>query len=452
MKRAIIVQGLGFGDEGKGATVDFLAREFAADLVVRYCGGPQAAHNVVLPDGRRHVFAQFGSGTLAGAATYLGEQMIINPPAMHAEARHLRELIGEDPFAKLLVHPRALVSTVYHQQLNRLRELSRGAKRHGSCGHGIGEARNYWLRYGSDAIFAADLKEREALSAKLELMRQRMLSDAQDFIDRVPIEEQRRAELFREPVGGFAAELAILGVPIALNAKTPNSSTEVFEGAQGVLLDEWRGFHPYTTWSTVTLHHALAMIEPMEIDELCILGLTRAYQTRHGAGPLPTFDRDLDARLSDPGNPANAWQGALRDGWLDLVLLRYAVETAGAPLDGLVVNHLDEVASLKPKVCVGYRLPDGNEIDRLPAAAAPNLAAQERLTAILEEAAPIYEPASAMDIANRLAAEIAPLAITSCGPTWRHRELQNLQFHSLFLGDAQSAAPANAAVPVGSPA
>ena len=123
MKRAIIVQGLGFGDEGKGATVDFLAREFAADLVVRYCGGSQAAHNVVLPDGRRHVFAQFGSGTLAGAATYLGEQMIINPPAMHAEARHLRELTGDDPFAKLLVHPRSLVSTVYHQQLNRLREL-----------------------------------------------------------------------------------------------------------------------------------------------------------------------------------------------------------------------------------------------------------------------------------------------------------------------------------------
>ena len=83
MKRAVIVQGLGFGDEGKGATVDFLTRELRADLVVRYCGGSQAGHNVVLPDGRRHAFAQFGAGTLAGAATYLGEQMVINPPAMH---------------------------------------------------------------------------------------------------------------------------------------------------------------------------------------------------------------------------------------------------------------------------------------------------------------------------------------------------------------------------------
>ena len=106
MKRAVIVQGLGFGDEGKGATVDFLTRELAADLVVRYCGGSQAGHNVVLPDGRRHVFAQFGAGTLAGAATYLGEQMIVNLPAMHKEAQHLLEMTGEDPFVKLLVHPR----------------------------------------------------------------------------------------------------------------------------------------------------------------------------------------------------------------------------------------------------------------------------------------------------------------------------------------------------------
>jgi adenylosuccinate synthase len=193
------------------------------------------------------------------------------------------------------------------------------------------------------------------------------------------------------------------------------------------------------------------MIEPMEIDEHCILGVTRAYQTRHGAGPLPTFDRDLDTRLSDPGNPANAWQGAFRHGWLDLVLLRYAAEMAGAPLDGLVVNHLDE-AALKSKVCVAYRLPVGNEIDRLPAAAAPNLAGQERLTAILQQASPIYEPISASGIRNRLAAEIAPLAITANGPTWRHRELQNLQFHSLFLGEAQSSVSANTAAPAGSPA
>src|SRR3954468_11755899 len=117
MKTAIITVGLGFGDEGKGATVDGLCRRLGADLVVRYCGGSQAAHNVALPDGRRHVFSQFGAGTLAGVPTYLGPQMIINPNALVREAAHLGEMGVRDPFATLTVHPHALVSTFFHQAL-----------------------------------------------------------------------------------------------------------------------------------------------------------------------------------------------------------------------------------------------------------------------------------------------------------------------------------------------
>src|SRR5262245_29158031 len=126
MKRAVITVGLGFGDEGKGAAVDFLCRHLGADLVVRYCGGSQAAHNVVLPDGRRHVFAQFGSGTLAEVPTHLGRHVIISPTALEPEAAHLRELGVADPFALLTVDRRALVATPYHRAMNRLRELSRG--------------------------------------------------------------------------------------------------------------------------------------------------------------------------------------------------------------------------------------------------------------------------------------------------------------------------------------
>src|SRR3954467_12593942 len=94
MKRAILTVGLGFGDEGKGATVDYLTRRLDADLVVRYCGGSQAGHNVELPDGRRHTFAQFGAGTLArpGTRTYLGPAVVIDPPALAREAQHLAEL------------------------------------------------------------------------------------------------------------------------------------------------------------------------------------------------------------------------------------------------------------------------------------------------------------------------------------------------------------------------
>src|SRR4051795_5248276 len=99
MKRAVITVGLGFGDEGKGAAVDFLARHFEADLVVRYCGGSQAGHNVQLPDGRRHTFSQFGAGTLAPQRprTYLGPAVVISPGALLREAYHLAELGVEWP-------------------------------------------------------------------------------------------------------------------------------------------------------------------------------------------------------------------------------------------------------------------------------------------------------------------------------------------------------------------
>jgi adenylosuccinate synthase len=441
MKRAIIVQGLGFGDEGKGATVDFLARELAADLVVRYCGGSQAGHNVVLPDGRRHAFSQFGAGTLAGAATFLGEQTIVNLPAMHNEARRLLEMTGGDPFRKLAVHPRALVSTVYHQQLNRLRELSRGDGRHGSCGHGIGETRNYWLQHGQDALFAADLHDREALAGKLELLRQRVLLEVQELVDRVPADEQWRLDIFMEPAGQIAAELRKLAGPLAIQAAVPACTTAIFEGAQGVLLDEWRGFHPHTTWSTVTLHHALAMIQQSAAEEVCTLGVTRAYMTRHGAGPLPTWSGELDARLADPGNPANSWQGALRRGWLDLVLLRYAAETAGGPLDGLVLNCLDHLTDVSPQICVRYSCPPDAEIERLPVSPPPWLAAQVKLARLLERVVPVCVPVSLAELHDTLARAVAPIAVAGRGPTWQERTLAELRFRHDHLAARCSDAP-----------
>src|SRR5260370_41699717 len=111
MKGAIIAVGLGFGAEGKGATVDYLTRRYEADLIVRYCGGSQAGHNVQLPDGRRHTFSQFGAGTLAELGdtrprTYLGPHVIIDPLAMAREAQHLIELGVQHPGRLLTIHPR----------------------------------------------------------------------------------------------------------------------------------------------------------------------------------------------------------------------------------------------------------------------------------------------------------------------------------------------------------
>ncbi len=425
MKRAIITVGLGFGDEGKGAAVDFLTREYDAELVVRYCGGSQAGHNVELPDGRRHTFAQFGAGTLAGGArrpkTYLGPNVIIDPPAMLREARHLAELGVDNPTDLLAVHPRCLVTTVWHRALNQLRELSRDAGKHGSCGQGIGEARSYWLKHGEDALFAADLRDGSALRDKLELLRQRALLELQDFIHLVgdgPLRELDLWGLTTEAVARDLGASARNGAQIC--AQAPECETAIFEGAQGVLLDEYRGFHPHTTWSTVTAHHAWELVEQMEVESVAVVGITRAYATRHGEGPFPTWSPELTARLQDPGNPWNRWQGGLRCGWLDLPQLRYAAAVTG-PLDGIVVNHLDQIAGSECRVCDAY------EGAALSPAAAPNLAWQSRLTEELRQAGPVLSSATPDAVVQRLS-EIAPVVMTGVGPTHEERTFSGLRF------------------------
>jgi adenylosuccinate synthase len=424
MKRAVITVGLGFGDEGKGATVDFLTRALGADLVVRYCGGSQAGHNVELPDGRRHTFSQFGAGTLAGPnqpRTYLGPNVIIDPLALMREARHLAELGVRDPAALLTIHPRCLVTTPWLRTINRLRELSRGDAKHGSCGQGIGEARSYWLRYGDDAIFAGDLRHLDRLRHKLELQRQRVLLELQDFIDRVPTDALHEFDLWdltAEAVAGDFHEAVPEG--LAIDAAVPAFRTAIFEGAQGVLLDEYRGFHPYTTWNTVTPHHAWELVQAADVDAVAVLGITRAYTTRHGAGPLPTFSADLTARLQDAGNPWNRWQGSLRCGWLDLPLVRYAAAVAG-PLDGIVVNHLDQVRQADCQICEAYR-----NVTLTPSVA-PQLSWQGRLTQDLLRAKPVLSPATPDHILRSLG-ELAPVVMTSTGPTHEQRELIRLPF------------------------
>jgi adenylosuccinate synthase len=425
MKRAIITVGLGFGDEGKGATVDFLARRFEADLVVRYCGGCQAGHNVQLPDGRRHTFSQFGAGTLAAAPdpprTYLGPNVIIDPLAMAREARHLADLGVHDPAQFLTIHPSCLVTTPCLQILNRLRELSRGDAKHGSCGQGIGETRSYWLKYGEDAIVAADLRNLDVLRHKLELQRQRTLLELQDFIDKMNADALQEFHLWELNAEVVACDLHdAFPEGMVIDTAVPAFHTAIFEGAQGVLLDEYRGFHPHTTWNTVTPHHAWELVQAMGVEAVSVLGVTRAYTTRHGEGPLPTFSGELTERLKDVGNPWNRWQGSLRCGWLDLPLVRYAAAVAG-PLDGIVVNHLDHVRQIVCRVCDSYR-----NITLTPSAA-PHLSWQSRLTQELRQAEPVLTPATPDSIARSLS-ELAPVVITSTGPTHEQRELGKLTF------------------------
>ncbi|MGK8490941.1 adenylosuccinate synthetase [Nocardia asiatica] len=403
----IIVVDLGFGDAGKGATVDWLcAPESGFDVaaVVRFNGGAQAAHNVIA-DGRQHTFAQFGSGTFAGVPTLLSRHMLVEPIALAAEARGLAALGVRDPLSLLRIDGRALLTTPVHIAANRAREDARGRARHGSCGRGIGETAGYALAHAAPTV--SDCLHPLILRRKLRAL-------AAFYAPLIAGSDHRHepiddlVEMYRE----FAAAVAIVGDDQL--ARFARRGRVVFEGAQGVLLDEWRGFHPHTTWSTVEPRNARAMLAAIGASGY-VLGVTRIYQTRHGAGPFPTEDSGLD--LSEPHNTAGRYQGAFRLGHLDTVLLRYAVEVCGG-VDGLAVNHLDMPGTRY--AATAYTV-DGVVVDALRAGRWQDLDHQRELTGLLSRAEPILAELPA-DPVPWLAGTLGlPVVLTGHGPDRRHR-------------------------------
>ncbi len=186
--RAYIVVDLGFGDSGKGLLTDYLTRHFEAGVVVRYNGGAQAGHNVVAPDGRHHTFSQFGSGTfIPGVKTFLSRQVVIHPGALLVEGTILEKKGVPDAFTRLRVSDRALVITPYHQAANRIKEIVRGADRHGSCGVGVGEAVEDALMNPDGCVLAGDLVNPITLRRKLRSIRDQKRLQLHDFCrDTIP--------------------------------------------------------------------------------------------------------------------------------------------------------------------------------------------------------------------------------------------------------------------------
>jgi adenylosuccinate synthase len=410
------VSDLGFGDSGKGTVTEALVRKLGAGWVVRYNGGAQAGHNVVLEDGRFHTFSQFGAGTFVpGVRTFLSRFMVLHPGGLLEEARVLASKGVDDALERVCIDPRARVITPFHQAANRLREVLRGDARHGSCGLGVGETMHHSLECPSEGVVAGDLLDPEVLRGKLLRIQQRYWQEFSTY----------RRELLTDPLG--AAEMAVLessqatvmfleqanGVAPLVRLTRPHSGTVIFEGAQGVLLDEWRGFHPYTTWSTCTFDNALELVRELGGGEVFRLGVVRSYATRHGAGPFPTEEPSLD--MPEPYNRWGPWQQGFRLGWLDLPLLRYAVEACGG-LDGLAVTHLDRVGP-GWKLGVGYQ-----GMDRVALGPFRDLAYQERLGLSLSRARPIYQDISGIEDLCAVLQELAPIVLTSWGPTAADKE------------------------------
>ncbi|GAA4901443.1 adenylosuccinate synthase [Stackebrandtia albiflava] len=403
----VIVVDLGFGDAGKGTVVDWLCAMRGHRTVIRYNGGAQAAHNVVTPDGTHHTFAQFGAGSLVpGVHTHLSDRMLVDPLALATEADHLASCGVADPWRRLTVDERALITTPWHRAANRARELARGRDRHGSCGMGIGETARYALRYPQDAPTVGDCRAPARLRRKLAALAGRLPHDPA-----TPVPEVDRVAAV---LADFAATVRIVdGSHVSgLLADGP----AVFEGAQGVLLDEWHGFHPYTTWSTTTTANASAILAESGGGATAFrLGVLRAYTTRHGPGPLVTEDPELSTRLPEPHNSTGRWQGAFRAGHFDAVAHRYALAVTGG-VDALAVTHLDTVADSPVRMCDTYRMPDGSTLtDLVPGDR--DLERQRRLTARLSTARPVLRDPLSGDRAAEVSAALGvPVALTSHGP------------------------------------
>ncbi len=415
MKRSFVVVDMGFGDTGKGSCVDSLCRKTKIDGILKFNGGSNCSHQVCLPDGRSHRFSQWGSASFQGVPTYLGPNFIINVGAMLNEAKNLISVGVEGPCSFLRVSPDCLITTPYHQWLNQIKELARGDDRHGSCGHGIGETRSYWLKHGQDAPKACDLKRGVDLGAKLELLRQRILPEVYEVGQHPQCQELIERFLDVGP-GEMARDLIHDSRFLRLQAWGKQDwQTVVCEGSQGLLLDESWGFHPFTTWSTTTDRHAREMLAEVGCDDVTTIGCIRAFTTRHGAGPLPTYSLGLTQTLTDPGNPENEFQGALRVGYFDFSLYRYAL--AVQPVDALAVSWLDQFNETGDKVATGYRMPWGDEF-HLKYNPYPSPTDQRMAGDSLSIARPIYQTVTRDEFLSLLGQRIL---VKGFGPTFEDR-------------------------------
>ena len=316
------VVGLGFGDEGKGVVVDYLCSRKPESTVLRFSGGHQAAHTVTLED-TSHVFSNFGSGTLRGCPTYWSEFCTVEPRGLWKELEVLKSK-GVTP--KIHIHGNCRVTTPYDIVANWLSK----ERNHGTCGVGIWKTIERARR--GVTITASDVFENFQAGNRLK--------EVKDYYGGLHHEDlQPMLEEF------YYSVLQILGSSVQLFTDYPRENL-VFEGSQGLLLDEDLGFSPHTTPSKTNL------------DNLFTLGyipssvylVTRAYQTRHGAGPMTNQDLPVDVQRYEEATQYNPFQGSLRKTVLDLNLLANVVSKGMDYPDvtrHLVVTCLDQVERYK---------------------------------------------------------------------------------------------------------
>jgi adenylosuccinate synthase len=326
MIKAVI--GLGFGDEGKGCTVNWLASRYPDATVVRYSGGHQAGHHVKhLPSEKEHIFSNYGSGTLAGLKTYWSKHCVVDPVGLYVEAQVLKEK-GIHP--QIIINKKTPMCTPYEKAYN---DRDERTKRNGTCGQGL--YATMLREKHMHSILAGDINHKVALDIKMKLLAKTHPMHA------VSPRELREFEVACHWMSNCAE--------VTLVNRWEATDDIIFEGSQGLLLDQSMGFFPHCTPSDVG-SKGIAKVENME--NVSRYYVTRGYQTRHGAGPMTKHISNLEVTGNwDKTNPYNDQQGLMRWEVLDLDLLAYALDQ-----DGFECNHHDTlvVTCLEHMSCYTY--------------------------------------------------------------------------------------------------
>ena len=368
----VAIIGAQWGDEGKGKVVDWLASR--ADIVVRFQGGHNAGHTLVVGE-QTYKLSLLPSGLVRGKLGVIGNGVVVDPEALLAEMARLQAQGLVITPETLRIAENAPLILPLHGAIDRAREAARGEHKIGTTGRGIGPA--YEDKVARRAIRLCDLAEPDTLSHKLDelLLHHNTLLiglGAEPFEKQVLLD--RLLELaplllpFAEPVWELLDEARRAGRRI------------LFEGAQAVMLDVDHGTYPFVTSSNTVAATAAsgAGVGPSVVG--MVLGIAKAYTTRVGSGPFPTelFD-DVGRHLGEVGQEVGTVTGrSRRCGWFDAVMVRQAVKVGG--IQGLALTKLDVLDGFAElKICTGYEI-DGKPFRHLPAA----MGAQAR-------AKPVYE-------------------------------------------------------------
>ena len=355
----VTVIGAQRGDEGKGKVIDWLANR--ADVVVRFQGGNNAGHTIVVGN-NVYKFSLLPSGVVQGKLSIIGNGVVVNPWSLLAEIERVRGQGLKITPEILVVADNACIVLPLHADLDRAREERAGDNKIGTTARGIGPA--YEDKVGRRAIRFVDLADAESLKAKIE----RLLAHHEPLRRGLDLPDVSAQQVF-DMLMAVAPKVSPYVQPAwrVLNAVVKEGKRVLFEGAQAAMLDVDHGTYPYVTSSNTVAGQAAAGAGVGASAGGYVLGIVKAYTTRVGEGPFPTELHDeIGQRLGQRGDEFGTVTGRPRRcGWFDAVLVRQSVTVSG--IDGVVLTKLDVLDGIETlKICTGYRLGD-KVLDYLPA-------------------------------------------------------------------------------------